>query len=277
MSFAIRNYRGWLIPAALFIAFTAGCAGHRPPPPNDEALFMDWARTAYKERDYNDLVLSLKEYLPRHAGSRYTEEATLLLGKALYEQDLYVEAEEQFKNLLHDFPGGEYAPEATYHLGLAYLAQSRPPQLDQRETIDALVQFQSFVNRYPDHSLVESAKKHILDIRNKLATKYYLAGKLYAKRGGNWHRAARFYFKDKVLGEYGDTKVASLAALGLAESYNTTHEWQKLADTCKLLLDRYPHSNEAYRAKDLLKKAQKNGATLSLVGTPAPADTTGPH
>jgi thymidylate kinase len=88
--------------------------------------------------------------------------------------------------------------------------------------------------------------------------------------------ATRLY-KDKVLGEYGDTKVASLAALGLAESYNTTHEWQKLADTCKLLLDRYPHSNEAYRAKDLLKKAQKNGATLSLVGTPAPLDTTRAH
>jgi len=236
---------------------------------------MDWARKAYTERDFNDLVLALKEYLPRHAGSRYTEEATMLLGKALYEQDLYVDAEEQFRNLLHDFPGGEFAPEATYHLGLAYLAQSRPPQLDQKETYDALVQFRSFVNRYPEHRLVASAEKHVQAIRNKLATKDYLAGKLYAKRG--IHRAARFYFKDKVMAEYSDTKVAPLAALGLAESYNTTHEWQKLADTCKILLDRYPKSNEAYRAKDLLKKAQNNGATLSLVGTPARTDTTRAH
>lgn len=265
------------MPAAFLIVVLTGCAGHHPPPPGDDTLFMDWARKAYQDRDYNDLVLALKEYLPRHAGSRYTEEASLLLGKAYYEQDLYVEAEEQFRNLLHDFPGGEFAPEAMYQLGLAYLAQSRPPQLDQKETYDALVQFRSFVSRYPEHPLVPSAEKHILAIRTKLATKEYLAGKLYAKRGGNWHRAARFYFKDKVLAEYSDTNVAPLALLGLAESYNTTHEWQKLADTCKQLIDRYPKSNEAYRAKDLLKKAQKNGATLSLVGTPAPVDTTRIH
>ena len=275
MPFQNRNHRGWLIPAALLLGFISGCAGHRPPPPSDDTLYMDWARAAYQDHDYNDLVLSLREYLPRHAGTRYTEEATLLLGKALYEQDLYVEAEEQFQGLLHDFPGGEFAPQATYHLGLAYLAQSRQPQLDQKETYDALAQFQSFVSRYPDDALVQSAEKHILAIRTKLAQKEYLAGKLYLKRG--MHRAARFYFKDKVLMEYGDTKVAPLANLGLAESYNRTHEWQKLADTCKMLIDRYPKSNEFYRAQDLLKKAEKNGATLSLVGTPAPADTTGPH
>jgi len=275
MSFPIRYHRGWLIPAALFLIVAAGCAGHHPPPPSDEALYMDWARKAYQERDFNDLVLSLREFLPRHAGSRYTEEATLLLGKALYEQDLYVEAEEQFKNLLHDFPGGEFAPEATYQLGLAYLAQSRPPQLDQRETYDALAQFRSFVSRYPDHSLVPSAEKHIFAIRTKLANKEYLNGKLYSKRGD--YRAARFYFKDKVLMEYGDTKFAPTALLGLAESYNKTHEWQKLADTCKQLIDQFPHSHEVYRAKDLLMKAQKNGASVSLVGTPAPADTTGSH
>jgi outer membrane protein assembly factor BamD len=276
MSFAIRNRReGWLIPAALVLVLAAGCAGHRPPPPADEALFMEWAGHAFKDRDYNDLVLSLKEFLPRHAGSRYTEEATLLLGKALYEQDLYVEAEEQFKNLLHDFPGGEFAPEATYHLGLALLAQSRPAPLDQKETYDALAQFQSFVSRYPDHRLVPSAEKHILAIRTKLAQKDYLNGSLYLKRGV--HRAARFYFKERVLKEYGDTKYAPSSLLGLAESYNKTHEWQKLADTCKQLLDQFPRSIEAHRAKDLLKKAQEHGATLGLIATPGSSDTTQVH
>jgi len=274
MSFAIRNHRGWLIPAAFLVTLLAGCAGHRPPAPNDEALFMDWARAAYKDHDYNDLVMALKEFLPHHSGGRYTEEATLLLGKGLYEQDLYVDAEEQFRNLLHDFPGGDFAPQAMYHLGLAYLAQSRPPQQDQKETYEALVQFQSFVNRYPDDPLRPSAEKHILAIRNKLATKEYLAGKLYAKLGRR--SAARFYF-NKVLTEYSDTKIAPVAALGLAESYNNTHEWQKLADTCKMLIDHYPKSIEVHRAKDLLNKAQKNGATLSLVGTPASIDTTRSH
>ena len=259
---------------AILIAVAAcgGCAGSRPDPPPDEGGFMDWAQKAYQDEDYDDLVLALRQFLPAHAGGRHTEAATLLLGKALYKQDFYVEAEEQFRALLRDFPGGEVAPEAMYHLGLALLAQSRPAQLDQRETREAMAQFQSFVSRYPDHSLVASAEKHILAIRTKLAEKEYLSGKLYLRRGDSYRRAARFYFKEKVLKEYGDTKFAPLALLGLAESYNKTHEWQKLADTCQELLARFPESHEAHRAKNLLEKAKKEGAAMDLI--PAPGDTT---
>ena len=231
---------------------------------------MEWARKPYEEEDYNHLVLALRQFLPGHAGTRHTEEATLLLGKSLYQQDLYVEAEEQFRGLLRDFPGGEFAPDAMYHLGLALLAQSRPAPLDQKETREALAQFQSFVSRYPDHSLFASAEKHILAIRTKLAEKEYLNGKLYLRR--SIHRSAGFYFKEKVLKEFGDTKFAVLALLGLAESYNKTHEWQKLADTCQELLARFPESHEAYRAKDLLEKARKEGAAMDII--PRPVDTT---
>ena len=231
---------------------------------------MAWAQKAYEEKDYDDLVLALRQFLPAHTGSRYTEEATLLLGKSLYQQDLYVEAEEQFRAIIRDFPGGEFAPDAMYHLGLALLAQSRPAQLDQTETHEALAQFQSFVSRYPEHSLAPGAEKNIFAIRTKLAEKEYLNGKLYLRR--NQHRAARQYFKDKVLEDYGDTKFAVLALLGLAESYNETHEWQKLADTCKDLLARFPKSHEAHRARKLLEKARKEGASMDLIESPA--DTT---
>ena len=63
-----------------------------------------------------------------------------------------------------------------------------------------------------------------------------------------------------------------MALLGLADSYNETHEWQKLADTCQDLLARFPNSHEAHRAKKLLEKARKEGATMDLI--PAPGDTT---
>ena len=256
--------------ALIVIAALGGCAGSRPDPPSDEGGFMQWAQKAYEEEAYDDLVLALRQFLPAHAGSRHTEEATLLLGKALYKQDLYVEAEEQFRALLRDFPGGEFAPDAMYHLGLALLAQSRPAQLDQKETLEALGQFQSFVSRYPDHRLGPGAQKHILAIRTKLAEKEYLNGKLYLRRGQ--HRPARQYFRDKVLRDYGDTEFAVLALHGLAESYNETHEWQKLADTCKELLERFPKSHEAPRAKSLLEKARKEGAAMDIVVPPA--DTT---
>jgi len=236
----------------------AGCASSRPAPPPEDAALMEWAREGLAARDYRDVLLALQAYLPGHAGSRYTEEATLLIGRMQYELGMNLEAEEQFRKLLHDFPGGEFAPEATYYLALTLFAQSRGPQLDQTETREALDQFRSFVSRYPGHTLVPRAEEHILSIRSKLAEKEFLNGKLYLRRG--LLRPARFYFEERVVKEYGDTRWASPAKLQLARSYEETKEWSSAARWAEDVLESHPEPAEEEAARDILDRARKQVA-----------------
>jgi outer membrane protein assembly factor BamD len=269
-----RNFRGRSSGATacallVYLLLQSGCAASRPAPPGEEAALIAWAREGFAAGDYRDVLTALQAFLPGHAGSRYTEEASLIMGRCQYELEMSLEAEDQFRKLLHDFPGGEFAPEATYYLGLSLLAQSRGPQLDQTETRDALAQFRSFLSRYPGHALAPRAEEHVAAIRDRLAEKEYLNGRLYYKRG--IHRAARFYFEEKVVKEYGDTRWACPARLYTARSYEETKEWTQAATWSQEILDRCPDADEAPPARRLLAKAQEQLKTAPL---PPPTDGT---
>jgi len=253
---ARRARTRWLLPLILALA---GCAGARPVPPPDDAGKMQQIHQEFDQERYADVVLLVDAFLSERPGTRYVEEATYMKGRALYERGMDIEAEDQFRSLLRNFPGGEFAPEATYYLALTLLSQSRQAQLDQTETRQALTQFRSFLNQYPDHELADRARTHVEEIRNKLAKKEYLNAKFYLHRG--YQKAARIYFKEKVLASYDDTPWAVPAMLGLAKSYEETGTWKEAADWAQRVLDRAPASDEAGEAREILKKAAAQGVT----------------
>jgi len=250
----IRN----LLFAALALGL-AGCAGARIVPAPDDAGKMAQIHELFDQERYDQVVLLVEAFLTERPGTRYVEEATYMKGRALYERGMDLEAEDEFRSLLRNFPGGEFAPDATYYLALALLSQSRNPQLDQTETQQALTQFQSFLNQYPDHELAERARGHVADIRAKLAHKAYLNGKFYLRRG--YLRAARIYFQENVLGPYDDTPWAVPAMLGVAKTYEKGKDWKGCADWAQQVVDRAPDSEDADTARDLLDRAAKHGVS----------------
>ncbi len=248
-----------------------GCATTSKIPKGNETAQIQAGRDAFKNQDWSRAVLVLQALLTERPGSRYADEAIFLIARADYEEGSYADAEDRFRHVLQDYPDSPFAPESSYYLGLSLLSQSRPPQLDQTETLAALTQFRSFLTRWPDHELAPRARTHVQEIRDKLADKAFLNGKFYEKRGA--HQAARFYFEDKVLGAFPDTPYAPKAMLELARSYKKTDEWVKTAHWAKKLLDEYPASEEAGKGKDLLAEAAGHGASPPPEG--ADADSAG--
>lgn len=248
------------LAAAVLLATLLGCAHTPPAPPaSDEDGRMAYAHQLFAAGDYDRVVLLLQELIANRPGSRYVEEATFFIGRAYYEQGMDLEAEDQFRQYLRSFRGGNFEAEAQYYLGLALLSQSRSPMLDQTETKAALGEFQSFLSRFPDHELAERAKGHIATIRAKLAEKEYLNGKLYLKRGKGYQKAARFYFLERVLDPYGDTPWACPAILGLGESCRKTGDWEDAARWAQRYLDTCPDGENAGDARDILNAAAENG------------------
>lgn len=206
---------GWFLPAGLlFLAL--GCASSSLQSAAGPSG-LDRAREKIAKEDYRDAVVLLNEFLRENPGTRYLDEATFLLGKAYYETGEYLEAETRFRSILRDFPESAFAPDASYHLGLALLSQSRGPELDQTETLAARQQFESFLRRYPDHAEAPRAREHVARIEEKLAHKEFLNARTYLRRG--YEDAAIYYLEKKVVADYPESTWADQAVYQLFDIY----------------------------------------------------------
>lgn len=265
------------------VAAAAGCASAPRVAPGDETARMERGRALYAEGDYREVILTLQELLTTRPGNRFADEAIALIGRSYYEEGEYLDAEDRFRRVLREFPESPFAAESSYYLALALLSQSRKPALDQAETLAALTQFQSFISRYPKHELEERAKMHIRNIRLKLAEKLYANGELYDRVRA--HRAARFYFEDRVLAEYPDTRFAPMAMVKLAESYARTEDWTQSARwareaTAALENDDYGLQPEKkleliHQAGKRIDEAVRHDPTAAVGVLPVSADSTG--
>ncbi len=101
-------------------------------------------------------------------------------------------------------------------VGESYFQLSPRPELDQSYTALALGEYQTFLRDFPNApaTLLDSAKDRIVEIRNKLAQKYYLAATLYDKLDDP--KSALVYY-GRILDQYYDLPQAAESELRIAE------------------------------------------------------------
>ena len=228
-------------------AVVSGCSkGYIGPVEDTPEGQVELGRRLVETGRYYDATVELEEFTSENPGSAMLDKALYFLGRAYMGRRDYAMASAEFERLLREFPGSEYAPDARYLLGVAGYEQSLPAELDPTTTINAIDQLKLFVRLHPESPFVPDAESRIEKLRERLAKKQYLNGKLYLKL--NQPAAARFYF-EIVLDEYGDTAWAPMSALSIAESYETEDEMEKAADEYNRLIQMYPDSEEAGKAR----------------------------
>lgn len=245
-----------LLAALLQAGSLAGCAGGVPPlTGRTDAEGIETVRALFENGEYYDLVLIAKEFLAVHAGSRYRDEAMFLLARGHYEEGDFIDAEDQFRRLLRDFPTSPFAETSAYYLALSLLSQSRGPELDQAETEAALAQFRSFLTLYPESEHATRARGHIADIRARFAAKDFKNGITYMRVRA--YRAAIFYFSEKVIEPYPETEWARQASLRLVECAMKLEEWSRAEEYALAVIEKYPGTEEAEEANGRLGGIRK--------------------
>ncbi len=252
--------------AALILLAGWGCASNPMPIATDDVGRMDRARSDFDSGRYKEVIYNLDVFLTARPGTKYVEEASFILGRALYERGLDFEAEDQFRKVLREFPGGVFRCPASYYLGLALLAQARSPHLDQAERLSALTQFNAFLNTCSDDSLKARAEKHLSDINDTLAEKIWLqAYDVYGRRGKHFREAERFYYQ-RVIDEYPESIWVSRSMLGIMRSHDEDRMWAQVACWATRIIERFPDSRAAREAQSYLdhaeKEAEKEGAVV---------------
>ena len=99
----------------------------------------------------------------------------------------------EFREFLNFFPTNPRADYAQYRLGMTHFRQMRAPQRDQTETREAIREFEIFVARYPNSTLMPEAKARLRESRDRLSQSDYEVGYFYYRQ--RWYPGAVDRFK----------------------------------------------------------------------------------
>lgn len=188
MTTAQRLHR--FVHAALLLSLLVGasaCGSSRRgsvpagTPQPDQFLFERGSQ-ALKDKKW----LTAREYF-KQVAETYTQsplrpDAKLGIGDTYLGEgsaEALVLAIAEFQEFLSFYPTHARADYAQYKLGIAHFRQMRSPQRDQTETRDALREFQTFVNRYPNSALLPEVKAKLRETRDRLSTAELEVGRFY--------------------------------------------------------------------------------------------------
>lgn len=158
----------------------------------------------------------------------------------------------EFKEFLTFYPTNPRADYAQYKLGLAHYRQMRNPQRDQTETRDTIREFQTFVERFPNSTLMPEVQQKLREAKDRLDTSDYMVGFFYWRQ--RWYPGAVDRF-EAVLKQDPQYTNRDAVYFHLADSYmKLTRNAQALPLLEKLV--------QEFEKSEYLQEAQKRIADL---------------
>jgi outer membrane protein assembly factor BamD len=138
-----------------------------------------------------------KQVVETYVQSPYRPDAKLGIGDTYLGEgtaEALVLAINEFREFLSYYPTNRRADYAQYKLGMAHYRQMRGAQRDQTETREAVREFQTFVDRYPNSSLMSEVRTRLREARDRLGESDYLVGYFYFRQ--RWYPGAIDRFQE---------------------------------------------------------------------------------
>jgi outer membrane protein assembly factor BamD len=187
---------GRLIAVAFVLAAAAACASgnRRGVPPGtaqpDKFLF-DRGTAELNDKHWLAAREFFKQVTETYTQSPLRPDAKLAIGDTYMGEgtaEALVLAINEFQEFLAFYPTNPRADYAQYKLGMAHFKQMRAPERDQTETRSTIREFENFVSRYPNSSLLPEVKAKLRETRDRLSESEFLVGRFYYRI--NWYPGA---------------------------------------------------------------------------------------
>jgi outer membrane protein assembly factor BamD len=211
----------------------------------------------YEKKRYFQALQLFEELITVFRGTAKAEDTYYYYCQCYFETAEYSVAAYHFNNFNQTFPNSTRAEEALFKNAYCYYLDSPPTSLDQKNTIDAIRQFQLFINRYPKSEKVQNSNELIDELRFKLETKDFNNAKLYYKTEN--YKAAVYAFQN-VIREYPSTTYKEEALYYIVRaSFNYAMQSieSKQTERYKLTIDNYYKLIDAFPEGKYLKDAEK--------------------
>lgn len=244
-----------LVLVILAVLFVAGCSGGLDTTLLSPEEHYNYAFGLFEEEDFLEAQNEFQSILLQYPGSAVNDDAQYFLGMTYFKRGQFLLAAYEFSKLIRDIPASEYVPDAQYMLAESYFQLSPPYQLDQAYTRKAIEEFQAFIDYFPLSPKVEEAELKINELNNKLAEKLYNNAVIYERM--DYYRAAKKYYGD-VQEIYHDTEYGPQALYRKIQLEIEKEEFTSAKADINKFLARYPDHDFAKDIQQLEEQlAQK--------------------
>jgi outer membrane protein assembly factor BamD len=177
-----------LLALSTAIVVAAGCAsasGRRAVPPGTaqpDRYLYDSGKDALDRKKWLTAREFFKQVTETYTQSPVRPDAKLGIGDTYIGEgspEALVLAIAEFQEFLSFYPTHARADYAQYKLGLAHFRQMRAPQRDQTETRDAIREFDTFVARYPNSTLLPEVRNRLREAKDRLSEAEFEVGRFY--------------------------------------------------------------------------------------------------
>jgi outer membrane protein assembly factor BamD len=236
----------------LLAALLTGCGANAPVtagPGEADKVLLERGEAALKERQWVRARQYFSELLESYPQSPLRADAKLGVGDAYLGENnagSYVYAQNEYREFLAFYPTNPRADYAQMQLGMVHFNQMLNPQRDQTETKEAIKEFQTFVDRYPNSKLINEVRKKLREAKDRLSDWDLQVGRFYASIRNYPGAESRFRGILKTDPEY--TRKDSLYFY-LAETLEKVNKPQEALPYYERLLDEYEVSEHLEEAK----------------------------
>ena len=253
----------------LIISILSSCGGSDVTYNLTPEEYFERGKMKFDEGSYLEAINDFEVVKIQFMGSGVADDAQYYLAECHFQRGEYLLAAEEYKALKRNMSVSSFIPIAQYKIGLSYYQLSPKSSLDQRFTLQAINEFQTFIEYNPTHELVPDAEAKIKELNSRLAQKLYDTAVLYMKM--EYYKAAIRYFS-LVIEKYHDTPFAEPALLKKVQALVARKKFDDAKPEIIRFLEKYTHSqfkNEAESLrKEIEKNLQKNSAAFKSVISP---------
>jgi outer membrane protein assembly factor BamD len=175
-----------LLACLLIVSFQA-CASSRPPAGTSTAadadkVLLDRGNAELARKRWTVARQYFTKLLDSYPQSPYRADAKLGVGDSYLSEDTsasFVFALNEYREFIAFYPTNPRADYAQLQLAKVHYKQMLAPGRDQTETKEAIREFQTFVDRYPNSKLMDEGRRLLRESKDRLDDSEFGVGMLY--------------------------------------------------------------------------------------------------
>jgi len=245
---------------ALGTTLLAGCVGKKNTAPvagtsvePDKVLYTK-ATNDMKHGRYSVGRLALQTLINTYPDSEYLAKAKLAIGDSYYKEGGTAGLKQsivEYKDFITFFPFLDESANAQMQIAMAHYRQMEKPDRDHAEAVQAEAEFQTFLEKYPNSTLVPQAEQHLRDVQEVLAEGNFRVANFYYIRTAYRAAGARLI---ELTNRYPLYSQADQANWMLGQIYEKGEHNEIAARYYSRIVKDYPLSSLAGDAKNKLVK-----------------------